>query len=86
MTQAKTQALRVIVKFKQTVPYRDAGFLQDISRKINAPIYYINSVSADTHTYRIEPQAGQRQAEIIQRLTGIPVVQYAEVDTVALPQ
>lgn len=86
MTPANTKALRVIVKFKQTVPYRDAGFLQDISRKINAPIAYISSVSANTHIYHIAPQAGQSPAEIIQRLSGIPVVQYAEADTVALPQ
>ncbi|MHB1248146.1 MAG: hypothetical protein ACYCZL_01855 [Polaromonas sp.] len=79
------QSLRVIVKFRQTVPYRDDAFLQSIALQIQARVAYLGSVSPDTHVYRIEPQPGQSQADILQRLSEIPSVLRVETDTVARP-
>ncbi len=85
VNQVSGQALRVIVKFRQTVPYRDDAFLQSIALQIQARIAYLGSVSPDTHVYRIEPLPGQSQADILQRLSEIPSVLRVETDTVARP-
>lgn len=85
MNPASGQALRVIVKFRQTVPYRDAAFLQGIAQQIHARITYISSVSLDTHVYLIEPQPGQSQAELLRRLSDLPSVLRVEADAVAQP-
>jgi hypothetical protein len=85
MNPAHGQALRVIVKFKQTVPYRDAAFLRDISQQIHARIAYISSVSPDTHVYQVEFQPGQSNTDILQSLAGIPSVLRVEADAVAQP-
>lgn len=82
---ANGQALRVIVKFGQPVPFRDADFLHSIALQIHARVAYLGSVSLDTHVYRIEPQPGQSQADILQRLSEIPSVLHVETDTVARP-
>lgn len=82
---ANGQALRVIVKFRQTVPYRDAAFLRDISRQIHARIAYISSVSPDTHVYQVESQPGQSRADILQSLSDIPSVLRVEADAMAQP-
>lgn len=85
MDPAYGQVLRVIVKFRQAVPYRDAAFLQDMARHINARIAYISSVSIDTHVYQIELQPGQSHADILGRLSGIPDVLWVQADAVARP-
>ena len=85
MDPAYGQVLRVIVKFRQAVPYRDAAFLQDIARQIGARIAYISSVSIDTHVYQIELQPGQSHADILGRLSGIPDVLWVQADAVARP-
>jgi hypothetical protein len=82
---APGQALRVIVKFKQTVPYRDAAFLRDISQQIHARIAYISSVSLDTHVYQVEPQPGQSHADILRSLSAVPSVLRVEADAIAQP-
>lgn len=82
---AHGQALRVIVKFKQTVPYRDAAFLQGIAQQIRARITYISSVSPDTHVYQVESQPGQSRADILQSLSGVPSVLRVEADAMARP-
>ncbi|MGH6637402.1 MAG: hypothetical protein ACREXN_07295 [Polaromonas sp.] len=85
MNPAPGQALRVIVKFRQAVPYRDAAFLQDIALHIRARIAYISSVSLDTHVYRIELQPGQSQADVLRRLSDLPSVLQVEADAIAQP-
>lgn len=80
LTAADSQALRVIVKFRQAVPFRDEAFLQEMSQKIHARMSYISSVSANTHVYWIELQGGLNQADALRSLAGIPSVQYAEPD------
>ncbi len=85
MNSTYGQALRVIVKFRQTVPYRDEIFLQDIAQKIHARITYISSVSLDTHVYQIKSQPGQSHADILRSLSGIPVVLHVEADALAQP-
>lgn len=85
MNPASGQPLRVIVKFRQAVPYRDAAFLQDIAQQIHARITYISSVSLDTHVYQIEPQPGQSQADLLRRLSDLPSVLRVEADAVAQP-
>ena len=85
MNPSYGQAVRVIVKFRQEVPYRDAGFLEDIARQTRARITYLNSVSLDTHAYQVEPQAGQSRADVLRRLSGISSVLRVETDAVARP-
>lgn len=82
---AYSQVLRVIVKFRQVVPYRDAAFLQNMAQHIDARIAYISSVSTDTHVYQIEFQPGQSHADILRRLSGIPAVLWVDADAVARP-
>ena len=77
--------MRVIVKFRQTVPYSDEAFLQDIAQHIHARIAYISSVSLDTHVYQVEPQTGQSQAEVLRSLATIPSVLRVEADAMARP-
>ena len=79
------QPLRVIVKFRQAVPYRDKAFLQDIARQVGARVAYISSVSLDTHVYQIEPHPGQSPAEVLRSLSAIPSVLRVETDAVARP-
>lgn len=85
MDPAYGQVLRVIVKFRQAVPYRDAAFLQAMARHIDARIAYISSVSIDTHVYQIELQPGQSHADILRRLSGIPDALWVQEDAVARP-
>ena len=77
--------MRVIVKFRQPEPYRDAAFLQDIAQRIHARIVYLSSVSLDTHVYQIEPQPGQSPADVLQNLGVIPSVLWVEADAMAQP-
>lgn len=77
--------VRVIVKFRQTVPYREAAFLQGISQQIHARLAYISSVSLDTHVYQIEPQLGQDQSDTLQSLSAIPSVLWVEADALVRP-
>lgn len=79
------QALRVIVKFKQTVPYRDAAFLRDMAQQIHARIAYLSSVSPDTHVYQVEPQPGQSPADILRSLSAVSSVLRVEADALAQP-
>lgn len=82
---AHGQVLRVIVKFRQSVSYRDAAFLQDMAQQINARITYLSSVSSDTHVYRLEFQPGLNHADILRRLSGLPAVLWVEADAHAQP-
>lgn len=77
---APVTVLRVIVKFRQKVPYSDAAFLQNIAQQIQTPIAYISSVSVDTHVYQLVPQPGQNHADILRRLSAIPSVLSVESD------
>lgn len=83
--ETKNQALRVIVKFRYVVPFRDEVFLRDLSQKTNARITYLTSVSPDIHVYSIEPQRGLSRADILQALASNPAVLYAEADAVVKP-
>lgn len=79
------QPLRVIVKFRQPVPYRDPTFLRDMSEKIHAPVAYVSSVSPDTHVYQINTQPGQDRTTILRLLGNVPDVLFVEADAVAKP-
>ncbi|GEM_PF-4839178 len=79
------QTLRVIVKFRRTMPFLDAAFLQDMAQQIHARITYISSVAPDTQVYQIEPEPGQSRADILQRLANLPSVLWVEPDAVAKP-
>jgi hypothetical protein len=85
VSPVNSQALRVIVKFRKPVPYRDTAFLQDMTRHIHARVAYLGSVSPDTHVYQIEPEPGQSGAAVVQRLSALPSVLRVEIDTVAKP-
>ena len=85
MNPSYGQAVRVIVKFRQEVPYRDAAFLQDMARQTRARITYLSSVSLDTHVYQVEPRLGQSQADLLRSLSGISSVLRVEADAVARP-
>ncbi len=76
----------MIVKFTQTVPYRDAAFLQDLGQQVNARLSYLTSVSADTHVYQVVPLAGQSSSALAERLLRVPWVSRAELDAPAKAQ
>lgn len=78
-------AMRVIVKFRASVAYADAAFLQTLGQQAQARITYLASVSPDTHVYRVEPLEHQHPAEVLQRLEGAPSVLHVEVDALAHP-
>lgn len=85
MKPAQVQPLRVIVKFRVAVPYRDEAFLRGIAQKINARMVYLTSVSPDTHVYQVEPLQGQSLADITRSLSSVPAVLYAEADALMKP-
>lgn len=85
MNPAQVQPLRVIVKFRVAVPYRDEAFLRGIAQKINARMVYLTSVSPDTHVYQVEPLQGQSLADITRSLSSVPAVLYAEADALMKP-
>lgn len=78
--------MRMIVKFSQAVPYRDAAFLQDLGQQVNARLAYLSSVSADTHVYQIVPLAGQSSSTLAEQLLRVPWVSRAELDAPAKAQ
>lgn len=75
--------VRVIVKFRRAVPYRDPAFLQDITQQIQARLSYVASVSEDTHVYLLEPLAGHNSAEALKRLANLSTVLSVELDAIA---
>ena len=77
--------MRVVVKFRKPVPYRELTFLQGLGEKIHAPVAYVSSASPDTHVYQIGIQPGQNSADILQLLANIPEVLFAEADAVNKP-
>lgn len=79
------QPLRVIVKFRKPVPYREPSFLRGMGEKIHAPMAYVSSVSPDTHVYQINAQPGQDRTTLLRLLGSIPEVLSAETDAVAKP-
>ena len=83
--QTKNQTLRVIVKFRYVVPFRDEVFLRDLGQKTNARITYLTSVSPDIHVYSVEPQRGLSRADILQAIASNPAVLYAEADAAVKP-
>src|SRR5665811_761431 len=82
---AYSQALRVIVKFRQIVPFRDPAFLKEMAQQSHAHIVYISSVASDTHVYQIEPEPGQSRADVLRRLASLPFVLRVEADAMARP-
>lgn len=82
---AYSQALRVVVKFRQVVPFRDPAFLKEMAQQSHAHIVYISSVASDTHVYQIEPEPGQSRADVLRRLANLPFVLRVEVDAMARP-
>jgi len=83
--QTKSQSMRIIVKFRYVVPYRDEVFLRDLGQGTNARITYLTSVSPDIHVYSVEPQRGQSRADIFQALANNPAVLYIEADAAVKP-
>lgn len=84
-TPSQGQALRVIVKFRQSVAYSDPSFLGSLSRQVDAQISYIASIAPDTHSYLVVPHAGQGGAAILSRLSVQPSIAWAEEDRKATP-
>ena len=82
---SRSQSLRVIVKFRKPVPYRELAFLQGMGEKIHAPVRYVSSVSPDTHVYQIDTQPGQSSVDILTLLGNVPEVLLVEADAVAKP-
>lgn len=75
--------VRVIVKFRYAVSYRDPAFLQDISQQIQAHISYVASVSTDTHVYLLQPLAGHNSSDALKRLANLSTVMSVELDRIA---
>lgn len=82
---AYSHALRVIVKFRQGVAFRDPVFLKEMAQQSHARIVYVSSVASDTHVYQIEPEPGQSRTDVLRRLANLPFVLRVEVDAMARP-
>lgn len=79
------QPVRVIVRFRVAVAYRDPAFVQDLAQQIQAGLSYVSSVSESTHVYLLAPLPGQPAADAIARLMRLPTVQWVERDTIVHP-
>lgn len=75
--------VRVIVQFRQPEAYSDAAFLKTLQEHIQAPVRYIAAVSGDTHVYSLQLPANQNPASALQRLSTLPSVARAEIDSKA---
>lgn len=78
-------AMRVIVKFRNPVPYQDAAFLQTLGQQCGVRLSYAASVGADTHVYLLQAVAHQGPDVVLRCMAHIPSVQYIEPDAVAEP-
>ena len=81
-TPATTQLppVRVIVKFKQAVPFQSAAFLQSLQVQTGAQVRYVVSSSDTTHVYAFQPSRGQSYAQLMEKLKAIAQVERAELD------
>lgn len=79
-TARPTQAARVIVEFKQAVPYRSEAFVAALGQAAQARLAYVASVSDDTHVYQVTPLAGQTLASALGRLNAQASVKRTEID------
>lgn len=75
--------VRVIVQFKQPEAYSDAAFLKTLQEHMQVPVRYIAAVSGDTHVYGLQLPANQNPAAALQRLSALPSVARAEIDSKA---
>lgn len=82
---AEAQPLRVIVRFRTAVPYRDATYLRDMGQQVQAELRYVASVSPDTHVYLLQAQPGLGSADTLKRLASQPAVLWVERDRLATP-
>ncbi len=83
---SRASPLRVILQFNKSGPYSDPAFLKELQTQSHAQVRYITAVSGDTHVYSIQPDAGQSQALVLQRLGRMPIVIHVEVDQKATAQ
>lgn len=84
-TTPHSSTMRVIVKFSKPVPYNNTDFLNAMAQQIQAPVFYLSSLSTDTHVYLLKPQPMQKPADLLQQLSAMPAVLRVEVDTIAQP-
>jgi hypothetical protein len=86
-TLAPTQlvAVRIIVKFKPPTPVQSEVLLRVLEAQSQAQVKYIASVAADTHVYLFSPAAGTTPAQILQRISAMKEVAYAELDEKTKP-
>jgi hypothetical protein len=83
---SRTEPLRVILQFNKPGPYSDAAFMKELQTHSHAQVRYIAAVSGDTHVYSVQPDAGQSQTLVLQRLGRLPMVTHVEVDQQATAQ
>lgn len=83
---SRASPLRVILQFNTPGPYSDTAFLNELQTRSHAQVRYIAAVSGDTHVYSVQPDAGQSQTVILQRLGRMPIVIHVEVDQKATAQ
>lgn len=71
---------RFIITFNRSVPFDSSSFLFEMQSRTQARFSYLSSISSATHVYEIQPLLGQPLSQVLQRLTGLPVVQGVEID------
>jgi hypothetical protein len=73
-------AERVIVTFNQSAPFSSSALLLEMQRLTQARFSYIAPISNNTHVYGVQPLQGQTIAQVLRRLSDMPVVRSVEVD------
>ena len=83
---AEAQWLRVIVQFKQPVPYTSATWLADLSRQLGAQVQMITVMSNTTQVYVVPLTSAQTRQQMLDRWQRLPGVSSVEVDQKMQPQ
>ena len=76
----KTSPVRVIVHFKHPATVDAQAFVHTLQTYTRAPVQYVAAVSPDSHVYRLQAQAEQSPAQLVQQLSAMPEIARAELD------
>lgn len=77
---ASLAPVRIILQFKSPTAYQSDAVLHTLQTQTQAQVRYITSVSRDTHVYHFQPAAGHTYAQLLERLSSLPMVARVEID------
>ncbi|MEO7108496.1 MAG: hypothetical protein ABIZ09_19135 [Rhodoferax sp.] len=80
MPPASMVSLRVIVQFKEAVPFADPAFVSTLQAQAQLPVQFIASVTSNSHVYALQLPVNQDPSAVLQRLRALPSVARVEID------